>query len=109
MNYEVVWNGGALLPDYPWASGLSVPSERTRSGRTGRVWKDPDDAPTMLAPTDAHIFCACGCGEQIVTTDQRRGKSLARPRFLRGHHTRLAHRRPRVNTPWRGRFFKNGL
>ena len=110
--YEVVWAGGPLLPDYPWASALAVPSERHRSGRMGVVWKNDDVPPAMLATGAMRVYCACGCGERIFTKDHRRVKS-ARPRFLRGHHVKIRAaqlRRAAIRnpTPWRGRFFTKG-
>jgi len=105
MTYEVVWSGGPLLPDYPWASGLAV---LQRSARKAKACAAP---PTMLAPPRGAAVCACGCGERIVT--KRRAKLVpTHPRFLRGHHRKLSARLGRrvvnPNTPWRGRFFKSG-
>jgi hypothetical protein len=86
--FDVVWNGGPLLPDRPERTMLPICRDEEYDLINAR--QDRADRP----PDPMGRCCACGCGAVLPKRARRRGRSI---QFRHGHH------RKGLPSPLRGR------
>lgn len=90
MDYEVVWNGGQLLPprdQYPDRLSAAEEDARVVTKRRKAREYDQKQRARIVAERRAagwrETVCLCGCGELVPISASR---SARRPsRFKRGH------------------------
>lgn len=117
IDFEVVWSGGPLLPEYPWRSDLGRLSATSPRAPRGLGLKKPT---TQFVKHPKRIVfvpvpCACGCGQMVTTPQKVRKDRIAKfpGRYVQGHHARVQaaiyrQDKKHPSTPWRSKRFAKG-